>query len=374
MKVLHICNDYSYSKVYKNLYYNLDKQGVEQVVYHPLRSKNNIGKNQIDFENNKSHYIYSKFLLKSYHRILFRYKINSLYRDILDYENLTSFDVMYPTTLFSDGALALKLHLKLGIPYIVAVRNTDVNLFLKYRPDLILLAFKILKYAQKIVFISEGLKRKFFSHLLIKKKIKILSDKTVVISNGIDDFWLKNIVLKPKFKPKRLNFIYIGRFDKNKNIITVINALESLRKAYPEIKLNLVGGGGNRDEEVLNIISKNLDWIQFHGYVLDKRNLLSILRQNDYFLMPSIFETFGLVFIEALSQGLPILYTKGQGVDGLFTDNVGEGVFPDLESVTNGILTLIEKPLFDFSEVNFKCYCWSMIANQYKLLFNSVIK
>ena len=36
--------------------------------------------------------------------------------------------------------------------------------------------------------------------------------------------------------------------------------------------------------------------------------------------MPSFPETFGLVYVEAMSQGLPIIYTKGQGIDGYFED------------------------------------------------------
>lgn len=42
--------------------------------------------------------------------------------------------------------------------------------------------------------------------------------------------------------------------------------------------------------------------------------------------MPSYHETFGLVYIEALTQHLAIVYTKGQGVDGMLDSSVGEAV------------------------------------------------
>ena len=46
--------------------------------------------------------------------------------------------------------------------------------------------------------------------------------------------------------------------------------------------------------------------------------------------MPSRYETFGLVYGEAMSQGLPIIYSKGQGVDGYFKEGtVGYGVVSD---------------------------------------------
>ena len=39
-----------------------------------------------------------------------------------------------------------------------------------------------------------------------------------------------------------------------------------------------------------------------------------IYRENDIYVMPSIIETFGLVYAEAMSQGLPVIYTRGQGL------------------------------------------------------------
>ena len=52
------------------------------------------------------------------------------------------------------------------------------------------------------------------------------------------------------------------------------------------------------------------------------------MRSCSVFAMPSIFETFGLVYLEALSQNLPVVYTKGQGIDGMFDNTVGIGVDP----------------------------------------------
>ena len=55
---------------------------------------------------------------------------------------------------------------------------------------------------------------------------------------------------------------------------------------------------------------------------MQKDELIEVYRRNDVFVMPSIHETFGLVYAEAISQGLPVIYTKGQGFDGQFEDGV----------------------------------------------------
>lgn len=373
MKILHICNDFSYSKVYKNLYQELDKQGLEQVVYHPLRQESYRGNNVFNFSVEGSKIVYSSFLLKKYHRILFRLKIASLYKDLLRQIDISTVDVSYPTTLFSDGAIAFRLNKEYGIPYIVAVRNTDVNIFLKYRPDLIPLCIRILNNASKIIFISEGLKQLFYSHPKLRRCIKDIQYKTLVIPNGVDNLMLDNLYLRDNKYNESYRMLYVGRFDSNKNIVTVIKALINLKEQFPMITLNLVGGGGDKDQVVKDYISK-LDWINYIGFVSDKKQLIGIYRENDFFLMPSIFETFGLVYIEALTQGLPILYTKNQGVDGVFGDEVGVSTYTDVEAVEKSIKELITRENNNLLKIDFEKFRWCNIARSYNDLLNELFK
>jgi glycosyltransferase involved in cell wall biosynthesis len=367
MNILHICNDFSYSKVYKNLYQEFDKIGLRQIIYHPLRNSNNVGKNTFSFQVEGSTIIYSKFILKKYHRILFTLKIYSIFKDLKKQIDLSKIDILYPTTLFSDGAVAYKIFKKYGIPYVVAVRNTDVNTFLRFRPDLIPLAYKILKNAKNIIFISEGLRKKFFESIYFVGKKDLYDNKTLVVSNGIDDYWLENLKLDNNIKKNSL--LFIGRFDYNKNAETVIKCLGKLRLDFPDIQLNLVGGGGNNAKKIELLILKNKDWIRYHGFISDKEKLRKIFSENKFFVMPSIFETFGLVYIEALSQGLPVLYTKNQGIDGLFGREIGESTFPDEKSVKSALFSLMKRSDYKIGEVCFENYRWSNIARRYFELF-----
>ncbi len=369
MNILHICNDFSYSKVYKNLYQELDKIGLRQVIYHPLRNSNNVGKNNFSLQVEGSNILYSKFILKKYHRILFSLKIHSICKDLEAQVDLTKIDILYPTTLFSDGAVAYKIFKKYGIPYVVAVRNTDVNTFLRFRPDLIPLAHKILKNAKNIIFISEGLRKKFYESIYFSRKKDLYSKNTIVISNGIDDYWLDNLKLRNNVEKN--NLLFIGRFDHNKNAETVIKCLEKLRLNFPDIKLNLVGGGGNNSKRIGLLIQKNKEWIRYHGFISDKVELSKIFSENKFFVMPSIFETFGLVYIEALSQGLPVLYTKNQGIDGLFGKEIGESTYPDEKSVTSALYSLINRSDYKIDEICFENYRWSNIASRYFELFKN---
>ena len=51
-----------------------------------------------------------------------------------------------------------------------------------------------------------------------------------------------------------------------------------------------------------------------------KERLIELYRASDLFVMPSFSETFGLVYAEAMSQGLPVVYSRGQGFDGQFAE------------------------------------------------------
>lgn len=282
MKVLHLCNDFSYSKVHTNLYEALDRLGCVQTIYHPLRKKENQGKNVFDFYSEGSDVVYSD-CIKTYHRILFRTKIKFLFNDLKKKIDFSGITVQHATTLFSDGALALKIYKNFGIPYVVTLRNTDINLFLKLRPDLYRLGKEILTNAQSIIFISPALKKLFFEHFYFKTLETVLSNKIVTIPNGIDRYWLENISASKKRRSN--NFLFIGRFDANKNVLRLIQAIGKCRSDFPNLTLTLVGGGGKLHDKVLSVI-EGKEWIKFVGPIYDKGQLKLVFRENDFFVCP----------------------------------------------------------------------------------------
>jgi len=361
MNILHICNDYSYSKVYKELYQEIDKRHICQFIYHPLRSKKNIGINQFEFITPSSKLIYSNFLIKKTDRIFFHLKTNKIYNDLVKQVNVNQINVCYPTTLFSDGVIAFKLFKDYGIPYVVSVRNTDVNLFLKYRRDLIPLMNKILNNASKIIFISEGLKNLFFNKKQLKKHKQNFLNKSILINNGINKFWFDNLYeLNKNIKTK--NLLFVGKFDKNKNLETLIKAIERLKENHKEIKLTVVGREGNNSRKIHELFNKHKSWITNLGYINDLNELKEIYRKNDYFVMPSKLETFGLVYIEALTQGLPILYTKNQGIDGLFCEKIGVPTYPHESSIEENLYSLLNTKSFEIHKVDFTKFSWEKIC------------
>ena len=364
MKVLHICNSYCSTKVHSELYSELDKLGVEQIVYTYPMNLQNIGNNR--FEANHTEFIYSDASKKS-HKYLYHKKIHDLFKDVCERVDMTTIDCIHATTLFSDGGVAYKLHLKYGIPYVVAARNTDVNEFMGYAPHTWPMGRKIIAKAQKLVFISPSLYQNFCHRRFFRDIAKTTTNKAIFCPNGINRYWLEHRELEDRHVDGKI--LYIGRFDKNKNVLRLVRAVLRLKEQVPEIHLSMVGVGGEEELEIKRLAEANKDTLSFLGPIYDKDKLRDIMRHSSLFAMVSIFETFGLVYVEALSQGLPILFTEHQGVDGYFSKDTGVAVNPkDINSIQRGLSELIthRNQYLGYKLVDFSQFDWQSIAKKYK--------
>jgi glycosyltransferase involved in cell wall biosynthesis len=372
LRVLHISNDFLWTKVHRNLYTQLDRLGVRQDIYTPLRKHSNRNNNQIDFTVPGSAVLFSG-VLSDYHRIFFRQKIRKLYRDLDAFGVAGNCDLVHATTLFSDGALAYELFRKFGKPYIVSVRNTDINMFLKYKPHLIFLARKILDNASRLVFISQSNFDNFFHHPLITMFALRYWKKALVINNGIEQLWLQNRHSASRGRASRI--LFIGRFDRNKNAVRLIQAFLRLQAARPELTLRLVGSAGPHERKVRQLAARHAHCITFHGPIAPGPELIGICRDSDLFAMASHHETFGLVYVEALSQGLPVLFTRGQGIDGTFSENVGVAVDPgSVADIQRGLAEMIDNyAAFETSKVSFERFDWENIATRYLEMYQAIL-
>ncbi|MDH0659108.1 glycosyltransferase family 4 protein [Empedobacter sp. GD03865] len=373
--ILHITNDYSGSTVYKNLVGELDNLNLGQIVYNPIREASRIGKNKIDFKNKKSKIFYSKILNKYTDRILYKKKINKIVKDIESKVDLTKITYIHAHTWYSDGGAAYILSQKYNIPYIVAIRNTDLNLFFKYFIHERNFGKRILKNAQKIITISEVYKKRVLESDKLTSLKSSLLDKVMVIPNGVDSFWIENNTSnKNNTISNDVNALYIGKFDKGKNVLNLVKAVKNINhKGKHKVHLTLVGGGGSDHLQILENI-KECNLISFTGKITDKRKLLDIYRSNQLFTMPSKAETFGLVYVEAMLQCLPILYTSNEGIDGFYEENIGEKIESlDEIEIENKILKLITcfSAYHIPTEKLIVNHDWKLIAKKYKELYNA---
>lgn len=369
MKILHICNDFSASKVHASLYQELDALDIEQTIFSPVRDASLIGNNI--FKSLHTDFVYAN-VVKPYHRYVYHLKRKHVFNEMLKRIDVRQFNLCHATTLLTDGGLAYLLYKKYGIPYVVAVRNTDINGFLDLMPHTWLSARKILLHAARVFFISDGLKRKFLSHVSVRGIVPKIEKKIVLMPNGINDYFLDHVQHRSHTGH---GVIYVGDFSSNKNVVRLGEAVLRLKKEpqFQDIMLTIVGGGHDNSNRVQKMISNHPDTMNYIGKIYDKEKLCSLYSKNKVFAMPSIHETFGLVYLEALSQNLPVLYTKGQGIDGLFSESVGIAVNPlSVDEIATALRQLLTNDKYSNKEVDFSRFRWRLIAQQYLNNYRSV--
>lgn len=345
--------------------------GISQTVCTYTREKGVRDKNR--FRGERTKFVHRP-ILRMYHRALFHLKTNTTYNDLKQQTYIEDYDLVDATTLFTDGAVAYKIHKNYGIPYVVMVRNTDINEFLAVAPHTWAMGMKVLRNARRIVFISKAPMEKFCRHWFIRRILPEIQDKFVLQPNGVDDYWLEHVHRGEKNLGHQL--IYVGRFDVNKNVVRLIHAVLGLAEMYPDIRLHLVGGDGWREKEVLALVRKHPKHLVYHGKVYDKNELRRLYGECSVFAMPSVHETFGLVYIEALTQNLAVVYTRDQGIDGLLDERIGEKVNAlSTKSIQEAIGRIFEKreEYLAHEVVDFEQFRWERIAEVYSRLFNEIL-
>lgn len=195
---------------------------------------------------------------------------------------------------------------------------------------------KILPEFDEIVAVSSGVEEIF-------NEIYHLEDKTRVIYNLIDT---DKIIRKSKetcdvkLNDNDLNFVSVGRLHEQKGYDLLIQAIHELdeNKILPDnFKLRIYGDGPLKKQLQEMIKELNLDGKVFlMGQVM---NPYKYIKGSKVFLLPSRYEAFGLVIIEAMTLGVPVLATKNHATNkiikdkhnGYVTDNSYEGIYEGLK-------------------------------------------
>lgn len=302
-------------------------------------------------------------------------KRSRIVRSLASQVDLTSVSLMHAHHLFTAGGVAYELKRMYNIPYVVAVRNTDINWFFRYALHLRKLGVRMLCEAARIVFISpsglQGLRRYIPARLW-----PVVANKSLVIPNGVDGFWLNNIFHRTgRSKKDPIKLLYVGQITRNKNVQAVISVATELEKRGLPTEVCIVGDGPYA-HRIRRIAARDYKTAKILGRIDCTEKLMELYRASDIFIMPSWTETFGLVYIEAMSQGLPIIYTCGQGIDGFFDDGyVGYACDPRNSKQMADRVTRIVR---DFDQMSKRCteivdrFSWSVIATQYDNLYIDV--
>ncbi|WP_162417071.1 glycosyltransferase [Cyclobacterium roseum] len=213
-----------------------------------------------------------------------------------------------------EGVMAYWLSKWLSVPYIITVRGDSDLKVIRHKPLFKPFLKKVLKKSSKIIYLAPWTMKQLENHFNGIHLVK----KSVLLPNIIDP----KQQITPGGEKRYSRFITVFKLDshKRKNIKRVIKAFDRLHRTIPDVGLDIVGSGTEKSKI---IIQKYINSCQYPF----KFKLLGQMSHDELiphyqrylgFILPSNPETFGLVFVEALYAGLPIIYAKNAGVDGLF--------------------------------------------------------
>jgi glycosyltransferase involved in cell wall biosynthesis len=162
------------------------------------------------------------------------------------------------------------------------------------------------------------------------KILGIKENKIHIIKNCIDNNMIysatnhknKNIYYKACDKAQISNFIFVGRLIEEKNIYRLLRAFKICQFTNNRIGLTLIGTGIQEKSIRDYTISNNIKNIDLAGFKQPK-DIANYFSNAICLILPSIYETWGLVVNEAMAAGLPVLVSRACGCA---PDLVQEGI------------------------------------------------
>ncbi len=257
------------------------------------------------------------------------------------------------------GESAVWAKRKYGIPYVV---TEHYSIFLQ--KNIVFWRKRIAKHV-----FEKSNKNIAVSNFLVERLIKIFNKNFIYIPNLIDTEFFKPLK-KPINKETVKYFLNIGNLKKGKNQLMLIEAFTKSFKNNKQYKLIIVGSGVEYDR-----LKSKISELDMHNQITlfgqaSREEVLDLMQKSTYFVLSSLFETFGVVLIEAMACGLPIISTTCGGPQSILINNK-LGVLCDIEtnSLALAMLTASNKT---YNSEYIRSYAVDYFSG--KVLSNQLIK
>jgi glycosyltransferase involved in cell wall biosynthesis len=211
--------------------------------------------------------------------------------------------------------------------------------------------------------------------------------RVIIITNGVSikDFsnvnYYSNSTYVKKFTGKLLNpskiIVSMARLHKQKGFDVLINAFSKIKNRHTDAILMIAGVDvGEKDNLIILRDSLNLkDSIFFVGEV-SNQDKIDFLGNADLFVLPSLFENFGNVYLESLASGTPIIASKKTPWSIIEGENCGKWVERDEVNMTKAILEMLLKDRQEMkinSRKLAKNYDWVILGRSFKKVYKEMI-
>lgn len=236
-------------------------------------------------------------------------------------------DVVHVHT-FIAANLAIHLKTKYNIPYVITEHSSIFLRGLATNYD-IKLAQKAFQSSNRNIAVSQN-----FKHILED----LFKSKFVYIPNVVDTNFFRPTNVD---KYRDFTILNIANLNPNKNQKLLISSFSKIHESFPNIKLRIGGEGPERENLNSLILELGLEEEVTLLGKLTRSGVLAEMQQSHVFALTSKFETFGVVLVEAMACGVPVISTKCGGAESIVESNVN-GILIEETLFDKGLTTLIE--------------------------------
>ena len=163
-----------------------------------------------------------------------------------------------------------------------------------------------------------------------------------------------------KVEHNQFTFVSVGNLIERKAMDITIRAFAELCKTKEDVKLIIAGDGPQRDAlgklvEDLHLTKR----IEFAGK-LDRHAIKEVFAKSDCFVLMSRSETFGVVYIEAMASGLPVIATRCGGPESFV--NAENGFLIDVDNIEQAAAAMAKIMLKKYDGNELRQYCLDNFA------------
>ena len=294
---------------------------------------------------------------------IFNHSLEKIYKTMIS--DGIKIDVIHAHSFFPAGIVAVWLGKKYGIPVVVTEHN---SLVLKgsLHPTRVGLLKETVENSAAFVCVSQALKKSVVKLTGTKKFIE-------VIPNLVDS----RFRYREKSTKDMFTYSSIGNLIAGKRFDLTLKAFARVRERVSNAQLIVVGGGVLRASLEQMAMKLNIaDFVEFKG-VLSRDEVADVLSQSDVFVLPSDFETFGVVYIEALASGVPIVATRNGGAEAIVSDD--NGILTDIgdeDELYNAMLDIYDNyDRYDLKSISKACkeiYGEDSIGKKLSMLYERI--
>lgn len=288
------------------------------------------------------------------------------------------FDVMNTHFAIPSGPAGQYISSKFNIPNVLSIHGGDIfdpskSLSPHQTVGLKQTVRKMLNRATRVVAQSSDTRNNAINFYNVKREIDIIP--LGIKPNGYANLPRKDL----NIPPDKFIFITIGRLIRRKNLEELLEVIQAVNERFP-CELLIIGDGP--EKENLRKKSNELgisQQVKFLGRVTEAEKF-QYLSASDAYLSTAMHEGFGIVFLEAMECGIPVIcYDRGGQVDFLKNGETGFLVkLGEKEAFISRVMEILEKPekckqIGQYNQNYIKSFYISNIAKRYFSLFTEVV-